>query len=302
MDDKSDAFWTVNVNGNRKVVTATDKKEDAAIFYIETRECSDKFAICYKGEQFNSKKRKRECKYIKMKSRVTKLDEGPVKIGSSNPAYFTLRHPVMKTKKEVSSVDSWVRVQKSCYIKLESGMLKKKCYVAFNINGTSSQSMCADCIEKGEEMGLSMRFKLTHVKIEHYRRQSDSIATTPRSASGGSKSFFEGMRRTKCDGDDDDDVATRTTRRIVCDGGSRVQCDAGDLEDDAITSASTLEQFEADCKGLSRMHYGVEVEEDSDEGEEDCCSGDEGDDSGQEDLCCSWEDEEADSDPEDQGV
>lgn len=88
LDDVKDAYWTVGTsnNGNRKVITGTDNYQDAAIFYIEKPACSDKFAICYKGEQFNSNKRKRSANYIKMKSRMTKLDDGPVQIGGGKPA------------------------------------------------------------------------------------------------------------------------------------------------------------------------------------------------------------------------
>ena len=259
------------------MIIGTEKRQDAAIFYIERRKCSDKFAICYKGEQLGSDKRKRSPQYIKMRSKMAKLDHGPIQIGGSKAAHFTLRHPA-----KVPSIELWEK--ESCYIKLSCHKLKKKCYVAFDSNGTSSQSMCAHCIEEGENMGFLMRFKLNHVGIS-------SVAAED---SRDCFNMSQKTRRIRCDGDDDDDDDP-ISRRIRCDGDDddddpisrRIWCDDGDVQSDVVPF--TLDRFEADCK-----HYGEKIEEDSDP--EDSSEDDEGENSDQEDH---WGDEEVDSGPDD---
>lgn len=194
------------------------------------------------------------------------------------------------TKSKVPSIDSWE--EKFCYIKLASRMLQKKCYLAFDMDGASSQSMYAHCIERGEEMGLLMRFKLNRVKIEHYH--SGCAPTTGCRSSENFKGWDTQCMQSDGDDDDDDNETKTATSGSQRNGDSksptistqrRIQCDG-------LSAAFTLDQFEAKCKSL--MHYGVEVEEDS--GPDDCCWEDERDDSGQEDI---WEDDGADSGLED---
>ena len=136
---------------------ATEKKEEADIFFIEKGVCPGEFNIAYYVDEA-SLMEKSGAIYVTTKSKMTGKDDGPLQVGIARGANFTLRH----SHKETLSVEEWEKA--ACYIKVATRRAQHKSYVGLNEKKNFTICVPKQAAEKANSVWL--QFKLERVRDE----------------------------------------------------------------------------------------------------------------------------------------
>lgn len=165
--NKYNRYLRVVPVGNKNTLMASEKKEEASVFYIEKNICPGEFSIAHYDDQPNTLD-KSSSMYVttKSKSKLTGKDSGPLQVGGGRGANFSLRH-VVKSKESLS-INDWEK--DACYIKLAARLTQHNSYIG--LNEKSGFTVCVPKRSTEKMNSTWLRFKLERIRNEDSNRMT----------------------------------------------------------------------------------------------------------------------------------
>ena len=152
---------------DQNVLVATNKKEEADLFYMEKSICPGEYCIAfYNSDDFQDKS---SSMYLVPDIKLTGSDKGPLQVGGGRAGKFTLRHA--KKPKKTLSLDIWEK--EALYVKVAPRVAWRSTY--FGLKEKTRMTMC--CKDRSSE---KMNATWLQFKLERISKQESSRVTVYR--------------------------------------------------------------------------------------------------------------------------